>query len=135
MFQRGDVQPARQLVKLDFDEHRLYDSLKEKRWDRVQFFTEGELSPLLPLVHRLRIDKFNAAHTTQAAEIAFQQPAGRIASDTGQLLWEAELPFAGVATPSTYMIDGRQYVVVASSGGRDPKGPVGGSYIAFALPR
>ena len=56
LFQRGDVQPARQLVKLDFDEHRLYDSLKEKRWDRVQFFTEGELSPLLPLVHRLRID-------------------------------------------------------------------------------
>ena len=89
MFQRGDVQPARQLVKLDFDEHRLYDSLKEKRWDRLQFFTEGELSPLLPLVHRLRIDKFNAAHTTQAAEIAFQQPAGRIGSDTGQLLWEA----------------------------------------------
>jgi quinoprotein glucose dehydrogenase len=54
---------------------------------------------------------------------------------TGTLLWETELPFAGMATPSTYMIDGRQYVVTASSGGRDPKGPVGGAYIAFALPR
>jgi glucose dehydrogenase len=54
---------------------------------------------------------------------------------TGKLLWETELPFAGMATPSTYMIDGRQYVVTASSGGRDPKSPVGGSYIAFALPR
>ena len=53
----------------------------------------------------------------------------------GRLLWEAELPFAGVATPSTYMIDGRQYVVIAASGGRDPKGPVGGAYISFALPR
>jgi mono/diheme cytochrome c family protein len=56
-------------------------------------------------------------------------------SRTGKLLWETELPFAGIATPSTYMVDGRQYVVIASSGGRDPKGPVGGEYIAFALPR
>lgn len=52
---------------------------------------------------------------------------------TGKLLWEFELPFAGMATPSTYMTDGRQYVVTVSSGGRDPKSPVGGAYIAFAL--
>ena len=54
-------------------------------------------------------------------------------SATGKLLWETELPFAGVATPSTYMIDGRQYVVIAASGGRDPKSPAGGVYVAFAL--
>ena len=53
---------------------------------------------------------------------------------TGKLLWEDQLPFAGMATPATYMVGGRQYVVIASSGGRDPKGPVGGAYIAFALP-
>jgi quinoprotein glucose dehydrogenase len=53
----------------------------------------------------------------------------------GKLLWETVLPFAGIATPSTYMVDGRQYVVIAASGGRDPRGPVGGQYIAFALPR
>ncbi|HWJ24804.1 MAG TPA: pyrroloquinoline quinone-dependent dehydrogenase, partial [Gemmatimonadaceae bacterium] len=29
---------------------------------------------------------------------------------TGKLLWEAELPFAGGATPSLYMVDGREYV-------------------------
>ena len=56
-------------------------------------------------------------------------------SRSGKLLWEAELPFAGVATPSTYMIDGRQYVVIAASGARDPKGPAGGAYVAFALPK
>ena len=56
-------------------------------------------------------------------------------SRTGKLLWETELPFAGIATPSTYMVDGRQYVVIACSGGRDPKGPVGGTYVAFALTR
>jgi glucose dehydrogenase len=53
----------------------------------------------------------------------------------GSLLWETVLPFAGIATPATYMVDGRQYVVIAASGGRDPKGPVGGQYVAFALPR
>lgn len=53
---------------------------------------------------------------------------------TGKLLWVTTLPFAGIATPATYEIDGRQYVVIAASGGRDPKSPVGGSYIAFALP-
>jgi glucose dehydrogenase len=56
-------------------------------------------------------------------------------SRTGKLLWETELPFAGLATPSTYMIDGRQYVVIAASGGRDPNHPTGGAYVAFALPR
>ena len=55
-------------------------------------------------------------------------------SATGKLLWATQLPYAGIATPSTYSIDGKQYVVIAASGGRDPKSPVGGMYIAFALP-
>ena len=38
-------------------------------------------------------------------------------------------------TPATYMIDGRQYVVIAASGSRDPKGPQGGAYVAYALPK
>lgn len=53
---------------------------------------------------------------------------------TGKLLWQGNLPYAGTATPSTYMIDGRQYVVIATSGARNPKGPQGVAYIAFALP-
>jgi quinoprotein glucose dehydrogenase len=55
-------------------------------------------------------------------------------SETGKLLWEGELPFAGTATPATYMIDGKQYIVIASNGQRDPKGPQGAAYVAFALP-
>lgn len=55
-------------------------------------------------------------------------------SSTGKLLWETQLPFAGVATPSTYSIDGKQYIVIACSGGRDPKSPTGGTYVAFSLP-
>ena len=55
-------------------------------------------------------------------------------SATGTLLWEADLPFSGVATPATYMVDGKQYVVIATSGARNPKGPQGAAYVAFALP-
>jgi glucose dehydrogenase len=54
-------------------------------------------------------------------------------SETGELLWEGELPFAGTATPATYMIDGKQYIVIATSGQRDHKGPQGAAYVAFAL--
>jgi glucose dehydrogenase len=53
----------------------------------------------------------------------------------GKLLWEADLPFSGVATPATYMIDGKQYVVVGTSSARDPKSPQGGVYVAFSLPK
>ncbi|HEX7938262.1 MAG TPA: pyrroloquinoline quinone-dependent dehydrogenase [Gemmatimonadaceae bacterium] len=52
---------------------------------------------------------------------------------TGKLLFEATLPFAGNATPSTYMVDGKQYVVIACGGGKNDA-PSGGTYVAFALP-
>jgi quinoprotein glucose dehydrogenase len=51
----------------------------------------------------------------------------------GTLLWEATLPFAGNATPSTYMVNGRQYIVIACGGGKNGA-PSGGVYVAFALP-
>jgi quinoprotein glucose dehydrogenase len=51
---------------------------------------------------------------------------------TGKLLWEAPLPFAGTATPITYEVGGRQFVVIAAGGRRQR--PTGGVYVAFALP-
>ena len=36
--------------------------------------------------------------------------------DTGELLWEAEIPSAAMAVPMTYEVDGKQYVVVAAGG-------------------
>src|SRR5229473_3995651 len=54
---------------------------------------------------------------------------------TGELLWETTLPFAGNATPATYEVNGRQYVVIAAGGGKDAKSPSGGVYVAFALPK
>ena len=55
-------------------------------------------------------------------------------SSKGILLWETALPFAGNATPATYSINGRQFVVIAAGGGKDPKSPSGGIYVSFALP-
>jgi quinoprotein glucose dehydrogenase len=55
-------------------------------------------------------------------------------SASGKLLWQAELPFAGTATPATYMVDGKQYVVIATSSARDPKARQGAAYVAFSLP-
>lgn len=52
---------------------------------------------------------------------------------TGELLWETVLPFAGNATPITYEIKGRQYLVIAAGGGKDPKSKSGGVYVAFAV--
>ncbi len=52
----------------------------------------------------------------------------------GELLWETTLPFAGNATPATYAVKGRQYVVIAAGGGKDPKSLSGGVYQSFALP-
>lgn len=52
--------------------------------------------------------------------------------DTGELLWETLLPAAGFATPSTYEVDGKQYVVIACGGGK-LGAPAGNTYVAFAL--
>ncbi|GAB5559000.1 MAG: hypothetical protein SynsKO_06470 [Synoicihabitans sp.] len=51
----------------------------------------------------------------------------------GEVLWETTLPAAGYATPATYVVDGRQYVVIACGGGKLGT-KSGDSYVAFALP-
>ena len=51
---------------------------------------------------------------------------------TGKLLWEVQLPAPGFATPSTYMIDGKQYIVIACGGGKLGTRS-GDAYVAFAL--
>ncbi len=53
---------------------------------------------------------------------------------TGKLLWEATLPAAGNATPATYEVNGRQYLVIGAGGGKWGA-PSGGTYVAYALPQ
>jgi quinoprotein glucose dehydrogenase len=52
---------------------------------------------------------------------------------TGGKLWEAPLPAGGYATPATYEVGGRQYVVIACGGGKMGTKSAD-AYVAFALP-
>ncbi len=50
---------------------------------------------------------------------------------TGDLLWEYSLPGGGYATPATYLLDGKQFVAISVTGGKEEPG---GYILAFALP-
>jgi quinoprotein glucose dehydrogenase len=61
--------------------------------------------------------------------------------ETGKLLWEAVMVNSGNATPITYEVNGKQFVVIAAFGGYDAARPLaaksvtpGGAFVAFALP-
>jgi quinoprotein glucose dehydrogenase len=53
---------------------------------------------------------------------------------TGKLLWKAALPAGGQATPMTYALDGRQYVVICAGGHGKLGTKLGDAVVAFALP-
>ncbi len=56
-------------------------------------------------------------------------------SETGEVLWEFQLPYGGYATPSVYEVDGRQYVVICAGGGQKVHRTASGDTVyAFALP-
>jgi quinoprotein glucose dehydrogenase len=52
---------------------------------------------------------------------------------TGHLLWEAALPAAGFATPSTFSVHGKQFIVIAAGGGK-LGAKSSDTYVAYALP-
>jgi quinoprotein glucose dehydrogenase len=55
-------------------------------------------------------------------------------SSTGKLLWQFKLEAGGYATPCTYLVKGRQYVVIAAGGGGKLRTRSGDGFVAFALP-
>jgi len=60
--------------------------------------------------------------------------------DTGKLLWETVMVNSGNATPITYEVNGKQFVVIAAFGGYGARlgvvsrEPQRGAFVAFALP-
>lgn len=54
--------------------------------------------------------------------------------ETGEVLWETTLPYGGYAIPSTYMVGGRQYVIIPATGGGKLGTQSGDAYVTFALP-
>lgn len=55
-------------------------------------------------------------------------------SDTGAELWKGRLPAGGQATPMTYSVGGKQFVVVAAGGHQRLSTKLGDTLVAFALP-
>jgi quinoprotein glucose dehydrogenase len=56
--------------------------------------------------------------------------------DTGAELWSGDLPWVGSAPPATYQVNGRQYIVTASTGNKMGKqNEYGDAWVAFALPK
>ncbi|SDM97529.1 outer membrane protein assembly factor BamB family protein [Siphonobacter aquaeclarae] len=51
---------------------------------------------------------------------------------TGKVVWEYQLPAGGFATPATYQVNGKQYIVLAVGGAKNGHKP-GGYYMAFSL--
>ena len=52
--------------------------------------------------------------------------------DNGDIVWETKLPAAGYASPSTYSLNGKQYIVIACGGGKlNTKS--GDKYVAFTI--
>jgi len=47
-------------------------------------------------------------------------------------LWQYKLPYGGYAPPATYEVNGRQYVVIAATGGGKLGGERGDAYVTFA---
>ncbi len=66
------------------------------------------------------------ASTTDSRIRAFEKTSGK-------LLWNALLPFPGFASPSTYMINGKQYITILCGGGK-ADAPEGDAIVTFALP-
>lgn len=54
-------------------------------------------------------------------------------SQTGKVLWETELPAGGHATPISYSLDGKQYVVIAAGGHGRLRTKMGDFVVAYSL--
>lgn len=54
---------------------------------------------------------------------------------TGKTIWQDALPAGGQATPMTYEVGGRQYLVIMAGGHHFMETPIGDALVAYALPR
>jgi outer membrane protein assembly factor BamB len=76
----------------------------------------------------------NTAGGLVFASGGFDEKLHAFDAETGRELWSAALPAGGNASPMSYVVGGRQFVVIAA-GGHDRMGTAAGDYVvAFALP-
>jgi len=54
-------------------------------------------------------------------------------TETGELLWQSQLPAGGQSTPMSYQLAGKQYVVISAGGHGKLGTPLGDYVVAYAL--
>jgi len=95
-------------------------------------------SSFLPLPFKLGMPMLGGPVTTAGHVFFIAATADNylraFSTDSGKLLWQARLPAGGQATPMTYAVDGRQYVVIAAGGHGSFGTKLGDYVIAYALP-
>ena len=89
MFLRGDVSPARKVIKRSYTAQQVYESLRLPQSESPYFTTGFPLS--LPLRHSSRISSLSGK-ATEKIELRASEP---IVSDTGELVWYTTSPEKG----------------------------------------
>jgi quinoprotein glucose dehydrogenase len=105
---------------------------------RAPLGTTEELNPL-GLARRIGTPTFGGPLATASGLVfigaALDDYLRAFDAKTGAELWTGRLPSAGIATPTSYLWQGRQYVVIGAGGHGEAGAPAGDTLVAFALPR
>lgn len=117
------------LAALDLKSHRLL-------WERPLGTTE-DLLPLGIALHT-GTPNFGGPIATAGGLVfigaAMDRYLRAFDARNGAEIWRGRLPAAGMATPMTYVWQGRQYVVVAAGGHGEAGAETADAIVAFALP-
>jgi len=105
---------------------------------RAPLGTTEELNPL-GLARRIGTPTFGGPLATASGLVfigaALDDYLRAFDAKTGAELWTGRLPSAGIATPTSYLWQGRQYIVIGAGGHGEAGAPAGDTLVAFALPR
>jgi hypothetical protein len=107
LFRRGDVQAARQVVRLSVPAQQVAELLAKYQGDVRGIWQAAGVGPLAPMQHRVELelsqgDKITATQPVQIAE-------SNVTSDTGEITWDArdkQRALFAVDTPKTKLIIG-----------------------------
>ncbi len=105
---------------------------------RVPLGTTQRIAPKLP-VRTIGVYGFGGPIVTASGLVFVSGTAGddylrAFDVETGKLLWQGHLPAGGQATPMTYSVNGKQYVVIAAGGHGKLGTKQGDSLVALSLP-
>jgi quinoprotein glucose dehydrogenase len=108
----------------------------ELRWE-LPFGTTRDLLPV-PLALEYGLPSLGGPLLTKSGLVfigaSYDDYLRAYDAGTGQELLKLRLPAGGQATPMTYRVGGRQYVVIAAGGHARAETTLGDSLVAFALP-